>query len=101
MLKPEEWMDIRALHRDGHSIKQIAAMTGRSRNTIRKTLREKVPQQIITRRRSSKIDKFKDYIRERVERCGLSAVRLVDEVRAMGYTGSIRTLRRFCGETRS
>jgi hypothetical protein len=33
MLKPEEWMDIGLLHREGHSIKQIARMTGRSRNT--------------------------------------------------------------------
>lgn len=95
MVKVEEWMDIRALHREGHSIKQIACLTGRSRNTIRKTLRQKLPQQVITRRRSSKLDTFKDYIRERVESCGLSAVRLVEEVKAMGYTGSVRTLRRF------
>jgi transposase len=60
-------MDIRALHREGHSIKQIAAMTGRSRNTIRKTLREKLPQQVITRRCSSKTDRYKDYICEQVE----------------------------------
>ena len=95
MLRLEGWMDIRALHREGHSIKRIAAMTGHSRNTIRKTLRQNAPQQIITRKRSSKLDQYKDYIRQRVENCGLSAVRLVEEVRAMGYTGSVRTLRRF------
>ncbi len=95
MLNVEEWMDIRGLHREGHSIKRIAAMTGRSRNTIRKALRQKVPQQVIQRKRSSKIEKYKSYIRERVEAVGLSAVRLVEEVRSMGYTGSIRTLRRY------
>ncbi|MEO8033199.1 MAG: hypothetical protein ABI837_02120 [Acidobacteriota bacterium] len=63
MLNVEEWMDIRGLHREGHSIKQLAAMTGRSRNTIRKTLREKVPQQIITRKRTSKIEAFREYLR--------------------------------------
>ncbi len=86
MLKVEEWMDIRGLHREGHSIKQLAAMTGRSRNTIRKTLREKLPQQIITRKRTSKLEPFKDHLRERVEACGLSAGRLLEEIRSMGYT---------------
>jgi len=33
-------MDIRSLHKEGHSIKAIARMTGRSRNTIRRALRE-------------------------------------------------------------
>ena len=97
MLNVEEWMDIRGLHREGHSIKQLAAMTGRSRNTIRKTLREKLPQQIITRKRTSKIDTFKEYLRERVLACGLSAVRLCEEIRPLGYTGSLRTVRRYVG----
>lgn len=95
MLNMEEWMDIRALHREGHSIKQLAAMTGRSRNTIRKTLREKLPQQVIPRRRTSKLDEFKEYLRDRFRACGLSAVRLVEEIRAMGYAGSLRTVRRY------
>jgi transposase len=95
MLNVEEWMDIRALHREGHSIKQLAAMTGRSRNTIRKTLREKLPQQIITRKRTSKLEDFKEYLRDRFLSCGLSAVRLVEEIRKMGYTGSLRTVRRY------
>lgn len=33
MLKLEEWMDVRSLHKEGHSIKAIARLTGRSRNT--------------------------------------------------------------------
>ncbi|MEO7133123.1 MAG: IS21 family transposase [Vicinamibacterales bacterium] len=90
-------MDIRVLHREGHSIKQLAAMTGRSRNTIRKTLRQKLPQQVITRKRASKLEEFKQYLAKRVRECGLSAVRLVDEIRPMGYTGSLRTVRRYVG----
>lgn len=90
-------MDIRGLHREGHSIRQLAAMTGRSRNTIRKTLREKLPQQIITRKRTSKLEPFKEHLRERAEGCGLSAVRLLEEIRLMGFTGSLRTVRRYVG----
>ncbi len=95
MLNVEEWMDIHALRREGQSIKRIAAMTGRSRNTIRKALKQTLPQQVITRKRTSKLDQFKEYIRERFESCRLSAVRLAEEVREKGYTGSLRTLRRF------
>ncbi|HEY6352020.1 MAG TPA: helix-turn-helix domain-containing protein, partial [Candidatus Angelobacter sp.] len=35
MLKLEEWMDIRMLRKEGHSIKAIARQIGRSRNTVR------------------------------------------------------------------
>ena len=33
-------MDIISLHKEGHSIKAIARMTGHSRNTIRRVLRD-------------------------------------------------------------
>ncbi|HEY6349497.1 MAG TPA: helix-turn-helix domain-containing protein, partial [Candidatus Angelobacter sp.] len=34
LLKLEEWMDIRMLRKEGHSIKAIARQIGRSRNTV-------------------------------------------------------------------
>jgi len=39
LLRLEEWMDIKSLHKEGHSIKAIARHTGRSRNTVRRVLR--------------------------------------------------------------
>jgi transposase len=45
--------------------------------------------------RSSKLDPFKDYLRQRRAEHPLSAVRLIEEIRPMGYTGSLPTLRRF------
>jgi transposase len=56
MLKPEEWMDIGLLHREGHSIKQIARMTGRSRNTVRRIVKQKVLRRMPAARRASKLD---------------------------------------------
>ncbi len=88
-------MDIRTLHREGHSIKEIARQTGRSRNTIRRVLREAGPSGFRKPERSSCLDSFKPYLRERFETSGLSAVRLLPEVQAMGYTGSLCTLRRY------
>jgi len=41
------------------------------------------------------LDPFKDYLRGRFEQHGLSAVRLLEEIKPMGYGGSITTLRRW------
>lgn len=88
-------MDIKTLRKEGHSIKAIARQTGRSRNTIRRVLREPAPTGFHKPERHSRLDAFKSYLRERWESCGLSAVRLLPEIQAMGYTGSIVTLRRY------
>jgi transposase len=39
MVRQEEWMDIRALHEQGISIREIAKRAGRSRKAVRKVLR--------------------------------------------------------------
>ena len=88
-------MDIRMLHRVGHSIKEIGRQTGRNRKTVRRVLREAGPTGFNKPDRSSCLDSLKAYLRERFETSGLSAVRLLPEIQAMGYAGSLRTLRRF------
>jgi len=95
VLRLEEWMDIRMLHKEGHSIKEIARQTGRSRNTVRRVLREAGPAGFKKPERDSCLDNFKAYLRERFENTGLSAVRLLPEIQAMGYAGSVVTLRRY------
>ncbi len=95
MLKLEEWMDIRSLHKEGHSIKAIARMSGRSRNTVRRVLREAGPTGFRKPERHSCLDPFKQYLQTRYQECALSAVRLLPEIQAMGYAGSIATLRRY------
>jgi transposase len=95
MLRLEEWMDIKGLHKEGHSIKQIARMSGHSRNTVRKVVRQDGPGKFHQPLRASCLDPFRAYLKERFQSCGLSAVRLLEEIRPMGYGGSIQTLRRF------
>jgi transposase len=100
MLKVGHLVDIKALHLQGHSIRAIVEMTGLARNTIRKVLRG---QHTLKRRsapRPGKLDPFKDYLRQRVAEHPLSAVRLIDEIRPMGYEGSLVTLRRFLASLR-
>lgn len=88
-------MDIRALRKEGHSIKAIARLTGFSRNTVRRVLREAGPSVFRAPGRPSRLDPFKAYVKERYESCALSAVRILGEIQPMGYTGSIWTLRRY------
>src|SRR5207248_2926616 len=38
---------------------------------------------------------FKEYIKKRYEECALSAVRILEEIKPMGYVGSIWPLRRY------
>ena len=94
MLRMEDWMDLRVMAAEGHSIRGISEMTGKSRNTVRRALRQKGPEGHRKEARKSKIEEFKSYIEKRYEECGLSAVRLTEEVRAMGYVGSVDTVRR-------
>jgi transposase len=117
MIKVDQLMEINDLHRQGHSIRDIARISGHSRNTVRKVLRAEHDPKFHTPQRSSKLDPYKDYIKQRYEQHRLSAVRLIDEARSMGYkryeqhrlsavrlidearsmgyTGSIATLRRY------
>jgi transposase len=95
VLTMEAWMDVKSLKRDGHSIKAIARLTGHSRNTVKRVLREAGPQPFQKPNRESKLDPYRSYVRERFEQYGVSAVRLAAEIRPMGYTGSVWTVRRF------
>jgi transposase len=95
MLGREEWMDLQLLRREGHSIKAIARRTGLSRNTVRRMLRGGPPPEKRRTVRASGLDPFKDYLEGRLREVSLSAVRLLEEIRPMGYTGSIDVLRRF------
>ena len=95
MIGVDHLMDIRDLARQGHSVRAIARITGLSRNTVRKVLRGEHDLERRETPRSSKLDPFKEYLRSRRAEHPLSAVRLLEEIRPMGYDGSVVTLRRF------
>lgn len=88
-------MNIKDLQRQGLSQRQIAQLTGHSRNTIAKQLAQATPQPFVKTPRRSRLDPFKPYLTERYQAYGLSAVRLRDEINAQGYTGSINLIQRF------
>lgn len=96
MLKWEEQMDIKFLVGQGHSIRQVAKLSGHARNTVRNVIRPHENQsQPESRGRKSKLTDFKEYLTARSLETGLSGVRLCAEIRAMGFTGSVSAVRRF------
>lgn len=94
MLTSEQHMDIHFLKRQGHSLRQIARLTGHSRNTVRAILKAEGLRAPQPRHRKTKLDPHLDYLRERAA-TGLSAVRLLEELQAKGYQGGIHAVRRF------
>lgn len=95
MLNLDQFMNIRFLQKQGHSVREIARLTGHSRNTVRKLLRAKRAPTPSPRVRPSKLDTYKPYLTERWTAHALSAVRLLPEIRAQGFTGSTQIVRRF------
>jgi transposase len=95
MINRGQYMDIKELRSEGLSIRDIARRTGLSRNTVRRVLRGEHPMQVRVAARASMLEPYRDYVRDRFERYQLSAVRLIEEIRPMGYTGSLSTLRRY------
>jgi transposase len=100
MITVDQFMDIKSRNQNGQSIHSIQDAMQLARNTVRKVLRSEHP--IETKKkpqrakiRASKIDEFKEYVRKRVEEFDLSPARILAEIKAMGYSGGIHTLRRF------
>jgi hypothetical protein len=94
MLNLDQFMNIRFLHRQGHSVRAIARLTGHSRNTVRRLLRVTRAPIPAPRVRASMLDPYKPYLIERWKAHGLSAVRLHPEIQAQGFGGSLELVRR-------
>lgn len=96
MIDWEQWMDIKELHRQGMSQRQIAQRTGHSRNTVAKTLGQSAPQPSgKPEPRPSALAPYKPYLQERYQLYQLSGVRLHEEVVAQGFAGSVDIVQRY------
>lgn len=104
MIRTEGCMEIKILYRQGVGIREIARQMGVSRNTVRKYLRSQAQPGYSPRpEHPRKLDAFKAYIEQRIEAARphwIPATVIEREIRALGYQGSIRTLRYFLAERR-
>jgi transposase len=99
MLTQEQAVEIRVMARQGMGIRQIARELGCSRNTVRRYLQEaRVSRYGPRQARSTKLDPFKQYLRERIEAAKphwIPAVVLLREIRDLGYAGGLTQLKLF------
>lgn len=104
MITKEESMEMKILHRQGVSIREIAKRVGVSRNTVRQYLRtDKDPSYKPRPPKPGKLDAYKGYIQQRLAAAHpdwIPATVIDREIRERGYQGSIRTLRYFMADLR-
>jgi transposase len=93
-------MDIQLLFKQLGSIRAVAKQTGYARNTVRRMLRAQSPPAFDKPERKTGVDDFKDYLTSRYAEHGLSAARLLEEIRPQGFAGSVHMVRRFIRKLR-
>lgn len=92
----EEIFTIKELKNQGLSIRAIKRETSHSRKTISKYLKRVKPPEYKPRpHKPSKLEPYKDYIRSRLKKYPLSAIRLFEEIQGQGYQGSYSLLCQF------
>jgi transposase len=93
-LNQEQHEQIKAVFKKTGSIKATAKQTGFSRNAVRRHLRgfSKVPNY---KKRASKLDPYKAKINHLVKEKLLSAVRVLEEIRELGYEGGYSILKNY------
>jgi transposase len=91
---------IRNLKETGMSNREIARQLGVSRNTVSRMLRKTRIQEKKKRHRGSKLDPYREKIRSLIDEHNLSAVRILEEIRKLGYDGKYTILKDYCHELR-
>src|SRR5215469_15860272 len=103
MLVAEEAVEIRVLRRQGRSIREIARMLDVSRNTVRRYLRTEGLPRYEREARPSKLDRYKNYLDERVKSAApdwIPVTVLLRELRALGYQGGYSILKDYLATLR-
>ena len=95
MLKGGSIMNLLELRADGHSYHQIAKLSGASRNTVRKYIRNGAMCEARAPRkpRVSKLDPYKEIINGFVAEGLISAPAILSRILPMGYTGKETIIR--------
>ena len=77
----------KAMKEQGMSISEIARRTRVIRKTVRKYIAMEKPTKYGRGGRRSVIAPYTDYVRLKIDKFNLSAVRIYDEIREKGYLG--------------
>jgi transposase len=95
MITREVFMDIKAMHRNGLSIRKIARTTGLHRETVKRHLESNsFPEYHKGGRRKSILDSFRKVIEDYLEEDDYQGTWIFEKLSRMGYTGSYTTVKK-------
>jgi transposase len=96
MITEENYMDIKVLHRDGLSIREIARKLGIDRRTVKRHLdRPGLPEYEKRARQTSKLEAYYPTVKRFLEEDDYKATWIYDRLRQQGYEGSYDLVRRY------
>lgn len=88
MITEKQWKKIKELQRLGYRQKEISSQLGISKNSVYKYLKIKEYEGYnLVKRKPSKLDAYRKYIKNRIERDQAKIVEIFREIRALGYSG--------------
>jgi transposase len=93
----ERYAAVQDLLASGQSLSRICRTLNLDRKTVQRFARADTVDQLLTkaRNRGSLLDAFKPHLHERFNHGCTDAARLTEEIKAMGYRGSDKTVRRY------
>lgn len=91
---------IKLLHKQGVPKSRIAVELGVDRKTVDRALAEEKTKEYQRCPAVSKLDPYKEHIEERLAKYDLTATKLFQEIKELGYTGSYDTVKRYVREIR-
>ncbi|NPV28349.1 MAG: IS21 family transposase [Firmicutes bacterium] len=95
MIKVDQWTTIRTLYNEGYGKKRIAKILGISVNTVRRALKDDTPPSYRrTKTTEQKILPYLEQVREMYLEKKLIGTRIFEELKKLGYDGSLMTLYR-------
>lgn len=91
---------IRNMKEQGMSKREIAKELGISRNTVTKMLKTTRVKEHQSRKRGSKLDPYREKVKEFIGKYNLSSIRILEEIRKLGYDGGYTILKDYCSTVR-
>jgi transposase len=100
MITLEEWVMIKHMHRQGVPKARIAREMGLDPRTVDRAINSDEHPERKKTSRSSILDPYKDYIRQRLNRYDLTGTRILREIKERGYPGSYTIVKDFVREVK-
>jgi len=101
MLNLDDFLTLKGLHKQGLSNSEIARQTGFSRKTVLKYIKSDASPEAKKRApKSSKLDKYRSYIIQRLNSYPLTAYRIFCEIQERGFSGKYTIVRDFVRKNR-